>query len=134
MSNYSKIYWLTRLDSLGAFLTGLAICFFIAAFSYLLIAYCFMDKDWASADRKIEIDKFRVKSSMVAKWFIPLGFIVMLINSFIPSRNEALLIMAGGKTLDYVQSDTSLSKIPQQTTTIISQYLDNALKEMKKEK
>jgi len=49
-----------------------------------------------------------------------------------PSKNDMILIYAGGKTMDYVQKDTSLQKIPYQTTAIISDYLDKTIKEMKK--
>jgi hypothetical protein len=53
--------------------------------------------------------------------------------SLTPTRNEAILIMAGGKTLDFAQSDTSLSKIPYEATEIISGYLEKSIKELKKE-
>lgn len=52
--------------------------------------------------------------------------------SFIPDKDEAILILAGGATMNYIQKDSSLSKIGPQTTLIISQYLDSKIKELEK--
>ena len=57
----------------------------------------------------------------------------IIITNLIPSKKEAIVILAGGKTMDFVQSDSSLSKIPHQATTIISSYLDKTIKEIKRE-
>ena len=49
-----------------------------------------------------------------------------------------MLIIAGGKTLDYVQSDTSLQKIPYKATEIIlkkmDEYVDETIKDSTKRK
>lgn len=134
MNNYSKIYWFTRLDNLNAFLIGVALFCFVLVFIWLMWAYVFSDKMFANKDEEIEIDARRKTVTKRAKIFIPIGFLFLLISAFIPTKNEVLLIMAGGKTLDFVQSDTSLSKIPSQTTSIISQFLEKQLKELKSEK
>ncbi len=135
MSNYSKIYWLTRLDSINDLLITLIIIGILYSFFVVLLSAMSRDFDeYKSPEVVLKREALRVKFQNKIKWVLPLSCFCLLISVFLPTRNEALLIMAGGKTLDYVQSDTSLSKIPQQTTTIISQYLENALKEMKKEK
>lgn len=55
----------------------------------------------------------------------------MLVLIFLPTRNEVIAIYAGGKTLDFAQQDSSLAKIPAQTTEVISNYLDKMIKEEK---
>lgn len=134
MNNYSKIYWFTRLDNLNTFLIGAALFFFVLVFIWLMWAYVFSDKMLVNKDEEIEIDARRKTVTKRAKIFIPIGFLFLLISAFIPTKNEVLLIMTGGKALDFVQSDTSLSKIPSQTTSIISQFLEKQLKELKSEK
>jgi len=72
------------------------------------------------------------------KWHRVLSFVFAIISGisliFIPSRDEAIMILAGGKTMDYIQSDTSLNKLPYQTTQIISEYLDKKIKDLKTDK
>lgn len=52
---------------------------------------------------------------------------------FLPTQKEAIMIIAGGKTMDFIQKDTSVRKIPHQTTEFISEYLDKQIKELSKE-
>jgi preprotein translocase subunit SecE len=119
MDNYSKIYWLTRLDALQT-------VFIIIPF---LLGVGFM---FVSIYNSVEYDKSPKKKSV---WVV--GIIISffsIIACLIPSKNDMILIWAGGKTMDYVQSDTSLSKIPYQTTSIITEYLDKSIQELKDKK
>lgn len=129
MTNQSSLYWLTRLDPILNMSSVL-----IAVSSVALIIFCIIiygmipDMYNYTKERKKELFKSKrgIRNAMITVLLISI-----LIQLFLPSRNEAIFIVAGGKTLDYVQSDTSLSKIPYQATTIISQYLDNQLKQIK---
>lgn len=134
MNNYSKLYWFTRLDHLSDFITTIGVVCIIVAAILLLVTFAFWSKEYESEKRCIEIDAARKKAVSKSKWLIPTGFIIILITAFIPSKNEAIFIMAGGKTLDYVQSDTSLSKIPYKATEVIVNYLDKTIGEMKDKK
>ena len=127
MNNYSKIYWLTRLDNIQAIFISALIISLCVLFVYhiIMIIQC-SDND----DRKeynINYGKFKNTSFWIA--LVTGAFLV-----FLPSKNDMIMIYAGGKTMDYVQSDTSLSKIPYQTTAIISEYLDKSIKELKESK
>ena len=46
---------------------------------------------------------------------------------FIPSKNDVIFIIAGGKTIDFIKSDTSINKIPAQTTKLITDYLQEQI-------
>ncbi len=63
---------------------------------------------------------------------ISLFCISVIVTCLIPSKQEAMVIMAGGKTLNFLQSDSSISKIPYQATKLVSDYMDKVLEDMKK--
>ena len=124
MDNYSKLYWLTRLDYLHGIFLACAIIFGFWVGIYIF-NYCFVVLDNAN----LVVLRNRITRIFVITLFI----FSIIIACLIPTKNEMILIYAGGKTMNYVQSDTSLQKIPFQTTSIISEYLDKTLKEMKSE-
>lgn len=124
MNNYEKIYWLTRLDSLHD-----AMVFFLISSGAGVITFIFFYPIIVDImEGKIGNIKVYVKRLAVA------FFIVLTVKSFLPTQNEAMLIMAGGATMNYVQSDSSLNKIPYQATEIISKYMDQKISEIEKEK
>ena len=122
MNNYSSLYWLTRLDNFNTLLIITAILSAIVIFIYCL---CYaMAYDGKS---KQAIGTYK-KHKNRAFW---IGTIACILVAFIPTKNEIVFIIAGGKTMSYIQSDTSLNKIPYQTTKIISDYLAKQIKEVK---
>lgn len=135
MNNYSKIYWLTRLDNFHVLLmTIIAISLFvIAAIALESIIESDFDNCYEYDEQK-ERKERRKKYLKQLRWIVPLCIISVMFKVFLPTQKEAIIIIAGGKTIDYVQSDTSLQKIPQQTTKIISEYLDKTLNEIKENK
>jgi hypothetical protein len=135
MNNYSKMYWLTRLDELQGLLIFLMVTCFILCLVILIGSLISSDFDEFKSNEEIEVRKgVRQKLRGKVKWIFPLGILFLILKIFIPNKTEAIIIVAGGKTLDYVQKDTSLSKIPYQTTAIISDYLDKTIKELKDKK
>ena len=58
-------------------------------------------------------------------------FLFVLISVLTPTKEEAVFIVAGGKVIDFVQKDSSINKIPGQTTSILSTWLDEQLKKEK---
>lgn len=113
MSNEAKIYWLTRLDHLQPALITVGIL--MSVFTISLYFWAFLeaedDYEFAKKNRKYGI----------------IGIIILFICLFIPSKDEAILITAGGKTMDFIQNDSSINKIPSQTTAIISNFLEKQL-------
>ena len=127
MDNYSKIYWLTRLDNIQAFFI---IAFTISMIVLLVYHLAMLIECYDEDDRK-EYKQNWSKYKNIAFWTT---LIIGILLVFTPTKNDMILIYAGGKTMDYVQSDSSLSKIPYQTTTIISEYLDKSINELKEKK
>jgi len=128
MSNYSKLYWFTRLDIFqGIFIAATVI---IGMLCIACVVMRMFDNEVHSWTTEKEIERRKDINAKCVKWFkkfIISFFILLSITLFIPSKNDAILIMAGGKTLDFVESDTSLNKIPAQTTKLITDYLQKQL-------
>lgn len=133
MSNYSKLYWLTRLDGINGFFIALDIISGVLILA--IIIGCFISSDFDEYKKESEI-KIRKELRQKIRKKIPLLSVLLslgiIISIFTPTKNEAIFIMAGGKTMDYVQSDTSLSKMPYQATKIISDYLQKQIDGNKK--
>lgn len=87
-----------------------------------------------SIDNDIDFpsEKYKNFGKKYIKWFIILILTFNIIRTFLPTRNEAIMILAGGKALDYVQTDSNLVKLPYQTTEFISKFLETEINELKK--
>lgn len=124
---YSTIYWLTRLDGIKDMFEGVAIaCLILSVFAGVF------SSPIAADDCGIEGDKLK----RLRKFFrlvVCVGLFSLIANVFIPSKNEALLIIGGGKVYEYVQQDTALQKIPGATTEYIKVLLEKEISEMKKD-
>lgn len=124
MSNIALIYWLTRLSSISNLFFGLGMLSGIFIFVGVL-AYTFMIMDFPSDEDEIEYKQKRKK--FFNKIWVPILFFVL--NILTPNTKEAMLIIAGGKTLDYVQSDTALQKIPYKATELILKKMEDYIDE-----
>jgi len=126
MNNYQQLYWLTRLDGLKGLSVAITVISVAAVFIWIFFRYVII----------YENDEYLKALDKKAKWPLRLAYSLIVVFALaqvlIPTKNEMILIYAGGKTMDYVQSDTSLSKIPYQATALISTKLDEYLKEAKK--
>lgn len=123
---YSTIYWLTRLDAIHDL--------FIAITAIAIILGIFMGVFGFLAANDCGIEGTTLKT--IRKTFtgcIITSLVGALALVFIPSKNDMLLIYAGGKAYEYVQSDTSLQKIPYKTTEYLKVILDKEIQDVKKE-
>ena len=130
MSNYSKIYWLTRLDNIQVLFFVLIVISAIAVIAYL-VSYSAI-YEYGKGETEAAQSRFSKKNKWIVKYSLISFILSFLIVTFLPSKNDMIVIYAGGKTMNYIQSDTSLAKIPYQTTTIISNYLDKQINVLKK--
>lgn len=120
MSNTAALYWLTRVDDFSNVLIGAMVVLSGLGIVFGLI--------WAFS---VGFDEESTK--LGRKWFKTCLIIIPFLaitNAFIPSQKEAILIVAGGKTLDFIGSDTSIQKIPGQTTKIVSDFLEQQIKNL----
>ena len=124
MSNIALIYWLTRLSSISDFFLTLGVIS-AAIISLGLIGYSVALMDWPSDEDEIKYKQKRKK--FFNKIWVPILLFVVYILT--PNTKEAMLIIAGGKTMDYVQSDTSLQKIPYKATELILKKMEDYIDE-----
>jgi hypothetical protein len=121
METTTQLYWLTRLDGISA--AFMVLC--IGSFIGLLLSFIFYTSEVTSSygvnkELANNLKKWLNKCSII--------FTISLLGAlFIPSKNDVIFIIAGGKTIDFVKSDTSLNKIPSQTTKLITDYLQEQI-------
>lgn len=128
MNNYLTFYALTRIDHVHDLLRGISIALFIVTVIYFVL-YGLMSVD---DDDDCPTEKYKNFGKKYIKWFIILILTFNIIRTFLPTRNETIMILAGGKALDYVQTDSNLVKLPYQTTEFISKFLETEINELKK--
>jgi nitrogen fixation-related uncharacterized protein len=135
MSNYTSLYWLTRLDGINCLIIVVSCILFLISLGIIIWAaeHGSFEHHYCDENRIKERKALRAKWKRKLRWTIPLGIMFSLIAVFTPTKNEVIFIMAGGKTLDFVEQDTSINKLPAQTTKFISEYLENQINEIKKE-
>jgi hypothetical protein len=132
MNIYSQLYLLTRLDGIKDTLLGITIFAFIIA--AIMVIFIFTDEEryWMN---KEDINRREAAKNIVKKHIkivFPICILSLLLNVLIPTRNEAVFIVAGGKTIDYIKSDTTIQKLPQQATILVSEYLNKQIEEINK--
>ena len=129
MSNIALIYWLTRLSSISNFFLTLGIIS-VVVIGIGILGYSVAMIDCYREDEEIEYRQKRKK--FFDKIWVPILLFIFYILT--PDTKEAMIIIAGGKTLDYVQSDTSLQKIPYKATELILKKMDEYIDETVEEK
>jgi len=127
MENSTLIYWITRLD----YINTLCHIIFVISITCLIVI-------WATPhvmdiyDDEDDMSKYKKRIKRGKNICLIALILSVMIATFLPKKSDMILIIAGGKALDYVQQDSSLSKIPYQATEIISKMLDEKIKELDK--
>ena len=67
--------------------------------------------------------------SNYSKRFIFVTIIACLINFFIQTTNEALMVYGIGGTIDYIKSNKTAKQLPDKCIKALDKYLDNLAKE-----
>lgn len=127
MSNSFWIYLITRLD----IFIGLSMAFAIISALFTVVTYAWKSMEFSE---DYEGDKIKIaRANKTIKLALRICIIFTVVASLLPSSKEAIMIYAGGKTMDYIQQDTSLQKIPYKATEIVIKKMDEYLNEGEKE-
>lgn len=125
MNEYLLLYLITRLDSLGApCAVGIFSAFILCAASGAASISFLKDND--DEPFKILAKKVLIRSSLVLASLLALTVII-------PSKDEVMLIIAGGKTIEYIKQDKNLQSLPFKTSELVAQVLDRELEKLKEE-
>ena len=123
-SNIFLIYLLTRLTYINYFILTLGIILTLI-FATMIIS-CLINIELSYKEEDINNLKITRKKYTRKLWIPGLLFFMV---TMIPDTKEALLIYAGGKTLDYVQKDSALQKIPYKSTELILQKIESEIEQ-----
>jgi hypothetical protein len=126
--DYSKLfYWLTVADNAkDLFLAGIILFTIISIISTL----------WFIFDRyEDDLKTGSLSSAERAKkwmwWSIPFMILFWSLHIFTPSKKDALLIVAGGQTMNFLTTDKTAKQIPHELTNFIVTELKNMASEAK---
>lgn len=127
-----EIYWITRLDAICNFLTTIAgvssvISVVIGAFA---MYNRFEADDYVEGDKYYNcyMQRFKIFLNYFKRSII-VTLVLTVINIFIPTKNDALLIYGVGGTIDYIKSNGTAKQLPDKCVKALDKYLDNLTKE-----
>lgn len=132
-----EIYWITRLDAICNFLTAVAVVSFLISAFTVVFAVCNRieannyekgDENW-----NYYMQRFKMFLSYF-KRFIFVTIIACLINFFIPTTNEALMIYGVGGTIDYIKSNETAKQLPDKYIKALDKWVDNLNEEKQENK
>ena len=133
----NEIYWITRLDTICNFLTAVAVvCFMISTVTGIIAMCNKFDADDYEEDGKYYnccMKKFKMFLSYF-KRFIFVTIIACLINFFIPTTNEALMVYGVGGTIDYIKSNKTAKQLPDKCIKALDKWVDNLNEEKQENK
>ena len=128
----NEIYWITRLTCICDFLTAVAVVSFLISALMAIFAMCnrFEANDYEEGGKYYNcyMQKFKMFLSYF-KRSIFVAIIACLINFFIPTTNEALMIYGVGGTIDYVKSNETAKQLPDKYIKALDKWAENLTKE-----
>ena len=133
----NEIYWITRLDAISDFLTIIAIVSFLI--SVVMAAFAMYNRfeadDYAEGGKYYNCYMQRFK--IFLKYFkrsILVIIVLCVINVFIPTKNDALLIYGVGGTIDYIKSNDTAKQLPDKCIKALDKWVENLNEEKKQDK
>ena len=133
----NEIYWITRLDAISDFLTIIAIVSFLI--SVVMAAFAMYNRfeadDYAEGGKYYNCYMQRFK--IFLKYFkrsILVIIVSCIINVFIPTKNDALLIYGVGGTIDYIKSNDTAKQLPDKCIKALDKWVENLNEEKKQDK
>lgn len=121
--NYTKLfYWLTVADNAKT-LFNVQIGIFTAI--SVIATICYFLNDSNSDEQKM--------SRKWMWWSYPFAILFWVLQIATPSKKDALLIVAGGQTLNFLTTDSSSKQIPHELTSFVLTELKNMAQDVKVE-
>lgn len=128
--NYTKLfYWLTVADN-----AKIMFIVFVALFTFITVistgAYLFN----SNTNGNGQTEKDKQNQRMARKWMwwcYPFMILFWSLYVFTPNKRDALLIVAGGQTMDFLTTDTTAKQIPHDVLNFVSVELKNMAAEAK---
>jgi hypothetical protein len=124
MNWYQIFYWLTVANNARGFFWFFAVVFSIIAIIATLVYFFNLDDSSDDKDNRKQCKHWMFWSYpfMILFWF---GIV------FTPSRKDALLIVAGGGAMEFLQNDSTAKQIPRELLNFVSAELKSMAAEAK---
>lgn len=116
----NELYWITRCDAIGI-LGMIFLVLSLIACLILLIAYIVNSSDGDTVETKI--------CTKLLKVFVPIMSICLVIEIFVPTTREALLIYGVGGAVDYLKENPTAKQLPDKCIKALDTWVDNLNKE-----
>lgn len=133
----NEVYWITRLTCICNFLTAVAVVsFLISAFTVVFVVCNRIEAnnyEKGSENWNYCMQKFKMFLSYF-KRLIFVAIIACLINFFIPTTNEALMIYGVGGTIDYIKPNDTAKQLPDKCIKALDKWADNLNEEKQENK
>jgi len=128
--NYTKLfYWLTVADNARTFFLTMIVLFTAVAF-IATIAY-FVNSNTNGNGQTKEDEIYQKMSRKWIWWSYPFMILFWMLYIGTPSKKDALLIVAGGQTLNFLVTDSSAKQIPNELSSFVLLELRNMAKDVK---
>lgn len=127
-----ELYWITRLTCVCNFLTAVAVVSFLISAFIVVFVVCNRieanNYEKGGENWNYYMQRFKMFLSYF-KRLIFVAIIACLINFFIPTTNEALMIYGVGGTIDYVKSNETAKQLPDKYIKALDKWVENLTKE-----
>ena len=133
----NEIYWITRLDAICNFLTTIATLGFVI--SVVIGAFAmynrFQADDYEEGGEHYNcyMQRFKIFLNYFKRSII-VTLVLFVINIFIPTKNDALLIYGIGGTIDYIKSNETAKQLPDKCIKALDKWVDNLNEEKQENK
>lgn len=133
----NEIYWITRLDAICNFLITIAVVSFvisvvIGAFS-MYNRFAADDYEEGGKYYNCHMQRFKIFLNYFKRSII-VTLVLTVINIFIPTKNEALLIYGVGGTIDYIKSNDTAKQLPDKCIKALDKWVEDLNEEKKQDK
>lgn len=133
MNWYDVFYWISRADDVKGFFDGASntfMTFTCIFFVILIIAH--IGKAVSISDEDVKTKEDEEKNSLIRAWelvkryslklfypFLILTVITWAIYVFVPSKKDALFILAGGAVGNFLTKDSAAKQLPSDITSFL---------------
>jgi cytochrome bd-type quinol oxidase subunit 2 len=118
--NYTSLfYWLTVADNARTlFIWGIVLFTILSVIAIASLFIMGVDEEDLNSDTRVLARKWAWRS-------VPFMFLFWSLFIFTPSKKDALLIVAGGQTMNFLTTDKSAKQIPHELSAFVVTELKN---------
>lgn len=111
----NELYWITRLEGIN-FLIGTIIFISVLASIYFFVGY--------AINGFIIDDVYTKKHLNKLKMFTLIFILTSVLNIFIPSTRDVLMIYGIGGTIDYIKSNEKAKQLPDKCINALDKFVE----------